>query len=199
MINEEDIILFGPKDGKSLIRMYPELGNEPAFKDLRNDDLLFVWRYANASSDVDPELDEATRAGISATIAFKKNTEKIKKFSALKFDEDIKRAIDRMKKYSPLARAIAKRIAQSTLKNYLKLVEVNVDDFKSRNKEGNTEIDWSGRNHYVNSAAKINEVMSDLLEQIEGGYGVETKGSSEATMFGGKTPMNVFHKQNDDK
>src|ERR1700748_130986 len=190
-MDNDFVILFGPKENKSLLRMYPELGNESAFKDLRNDDLLFVWYYANASSPIDPDLSDSVRAGMSAEIAFKKNKDKIKKFSALSFDEDIKKAIERMRKYSPEARAIAKRIAQTTLNNYLKLVDINIDDFQSINKDGIKETDWSGRNHYVNSAAKINEVMPDLLDQIEGGYGVETKGGTELAMFGGKTPMSV--------
>lgn len=187
-------ILFGPKDGKSLLRMYPELAKEPCFKDLPADELNFVWYYANPSSSIDPEEPDSVRANMSAGIVFKKNSDKIKKFSSMSFDEPVKKAIERMKKYSPDARAMAKRIAQTTLNNYMKLVEVKVSDFEFINKDGIKEIDWSGRNQYVSSAAKINEVMPGLINQIEEGYGIETKGQDAA--FKGNSAINVYHKQN---
>lgn len=193
-MDEDYIILWGPKSGKSLKRAYKELAEEPAFKDLPDDELLFVWYYAIPNGPIDSDESDTFRASLAAPIAFKKNPDKIKKFSALIFDEPVKKAIERMKKYSPLARAIAKRVAQDTINNYKKMVKVDLDSFNYIDKEGNPQTDWSGRNQYVMATAKINAEMPDLVKVIEDGYGVEEKDSGGT--FKGKSAIDVFHKQN---
>jgi hypothetical protein len=193
-MDEDYIILWGPKSGKSLKRAYKELAEEPAFKDLPDDELHFVWLYAIKNGPIDSDESDTFRASCAAPIAFKKNPDKIKKFSSLIFDEPVKKAIERMKKYSPLARAIAKRVAQDTINNYKKMVKVDLDSFNYIDKDGNAQTDWSGRNQYVMATAKINAEMPDLVKVIEDGYGVEEKDNGGT--FKGKSAIDVFHKQN---
>jgi hypothetical protein len=193
-MDSEYIILWGPKSGKSLKRTYKELAEEPAFKDLPDDELHFTWLYACPNSPIDSDESDTFRASSSAPIAFKKNPDKIKKFSALLFDEPVKKAIERMKKYSPEARAIAKKVAQDTINNYKQMVKVDLDSFNYIDKEGNHQTDWSGRNQYVMATAKINAEMPDLVKIVEGGYGVEEKDSGGT--FKGKSAIDEFHKRN---
>ncbi len=42
-LDEDKVLLFGPKSGKSLLRLYPELANDPVFKNLSQEDLNFAW------------------------------------------------------------------------------------------------------------------------------------------------------------
>ncbi len=71
-------------------------------------------------------------------------------------------------------------MAQETFYKFKELLKVDVEnDFvKTRtvgtgeNKEEITEIDWSGRKSYVDSAEKIIEALPDLVKKIEEGFGI---------------------------
>ncbi len=193
-MSEETIILFGPKNSKALNRIYPELVNEPVFKELPADEMLFVWYYGNLSSPIDPEQDDKLRATAAAAIAFKKSPDKMKKFSSMIFPESIKLAVKKMGTYSPEARAAGKRIAQNNLNNLMKMSNVKLSDFdiEKRDAQGNisVETDWSGRNQYISGIAKTTETIKELIKQVEEGFGVEV---SDGTPFNGKKGIDVFH------
>lgn len=174
-MDEEKIILFGPKDGKSLIRLYPELAAQKEF-DLPSDDLLFVWYYSNQSSPIDPSLPEKTRAQMAAREAFKReyDKEKRQRFSELDFPEKIKTAISKMRKYMPEARAEAKRMLQTSFNKMQQMIDVDVEDFKYVDEKGQIQVNWTGRKQYFDMVHKMTETLPILLKQIEEGFGIDT-------------------------
>lgn len=191
-MSNEQIILFGPKEGKSLKRLYPEIAEEPVFKGLPDEDILFVWYYKNPSSPIDPELADNLRAQAAAARAFPSNPDKRKKFSALSFDDKIKLANERMSKYKPEARAMANRIVQNNFNNLLKMSSASVDSFKAKTEKGEEVIDWDAWNKYTTSVARTSEILPTLLKQVEEGFGVDVVKTETPGAFGGKKAINVF-------
>lgn len=204
MTEEEDYkhILWGPRDKKSLKKLYPELENEPAFKGVEGQELLFAWYIGIPNSPVDHEWESLVRYRSAAYKCFK-DEDKKREFGSGDFPDHVKRAIERFKRYSPEARAASNNIVQKIFHNFEKMVDVDVEkDFlvtrtvgKGEDREEVTEMDWTGRKQYVDSATKISETLPALLKQIEEGFGIKEKKSDEAT---GKS-IDRFHRDNKSK
>lgn len=179
-LEEDKILLFGPKSGKSLLRLYPELAQEPIFKNLPLEDLNFVWYVGNLSSPIDEDIEERTKYQMAANVCIKTSDKKRIQFSNGDISDDVKRAILKMKTYSPDARMMAKKMAQGTFYKFQELLKVDVDkDFVKKVKTGKgddavetEEIDWSGRKSYVDSATKIIEMLPELVKKLEEGFGI---------------------------
>lgn len=189
----EDLkILFKPQAGK-LRQIYPELKANKKFEDIPNDEFLFVWYYACASSPINPEMPDVIRARTAAAEALK-DADKKKRFSNLEFPEKIKEAIQEMMKYNPDARMVAKRIIQTTFNNLEKMTNVDEDAFTYQDADGKKRTDWTGRKQYVDSVAKISETLPGLIEQMEHGFGIV----DSKTDAGSKRSIDKFHENNQD-
>lgn len=196
--NGDKIVLFGPRSNKALQRQYPELSKEPEFKDLAGDEMHFAWLMGNPSSPVDPEWTPQVRMTNAAAVAFISNPEKKKLYSSGAYSDAVKIAIERMSRYAPEARLVAKRIVQTIFQNYQKMVDVDVDkDFLTTKKVGKgedaeeiTEMDWTGRKQYIDSVKTIAETLPNLIKQLEEGFGIELKKGEEV----GTKSIDVFHK-----
>jgi hypothetical protein len=205
MIESQDIkpVLFGPRTKKALKKQYPELDNEPAFKGIEGADILFAWYIGIPNSPVDQESPDAMRYRIAAATCFPEG-EKRQAFGSGDFPEEIKFAIEKFKKYSPEARAAAKNIVQKIFNNFEKLVNVDVEkDFlitrkvgKGEDAEEITEIDWTGRKQYVDSATTISKNLPELLKQVEEGFGITEKKSDDGQ---GVKSIDKFHQNNKSK
>lgn len=202
-MSDEKIILFGPKTGKSLLRLYPELAEDKTFSILSQEDLNFAWYVGNPSSPIDDDTDEYVRYRMAAGICVNTSEEKKKKFASGAFPDEVKSAINKMKTYSPDARALAKKMTQQAFNNFQKLLDVNVEkDFLVTRKIGRgedaeeiTEMDWTGRKSYVDSATKIISELPDLVKKMEEGYGIQStdkKGKEEVR----KSGIDRFHDTN---
>jgi hypothetical protein len=200
--NEDKILLFGPKSGKSLLRLYPELSNEPDFKELSQEDLNFAWYVGNPSSPIDQEWEDQVKLRTAAATCFKNNELKRREYSSGQIPEHVKRAIERMKTYSPDARMLAKKMVQDTFERYQKLLNVNVEkDFLVTKKIGKgdsaeeiTEMDWTGRKSYVDSASKIIAELPLMIKQLEEGFGItQSKKGKEEQL--GKRAIDRYHQQ----
>jgi hypothetical protein len=192
---EPDIILFGPRNGKALKSLYPELADNKRFKDLANEDLLFVWYFACKSSPIDDDLPDHIRAITSVSETSFKDPDKRKKFSNMEFPEYIKDAIMEMRKYEPKARDLANKIVQRTFNNFLKMSSVNVNEFVKKDDDGNdtTEIDFQARLQYINGQEKITSMLPSLLAQVEQGFGIiDLKTGKESA---GEKTIDKFHEQ----
>lgn len=188
--NIDEIILFGPRTGKSLKKLYPELSEEKEFKAISDKDLLFAWYVGSKSSPIDENLTQTIRYSTAAAIVFKEDLEKRKMYSSFEIHDSVKEAIKKMETYSPEARWLAKRGVQTIMKNYLKLIEVDVEnDFKYYDKDGHEQIDYTARNQYVNSTKTITEAFPVLIKQIEEGFGITEKKGEEVT----KKAIDTFH------
>jgi len=194
MAEETKILLFGPKSGKSLTRLYPELSSEPKFKNIPSEDLLFAWYVGCQSSPIDPDWTDVVRYS-SAALTCIKDECKRRAYATGDIPEKTKEAIECMKKYSPDARMKAKRMIQTIFYKWEELVDVDVEkDFliTKRDKEGNeiVEMDWTGRKQYIDSTAKMSDAMPSLLAQIESGFGIEEKEKET-----GKKMIDKFHQE----
>lgn len=206
MLNQEEkILLFGPKTGKSLLRLYPELANEPEFKELSQEELNFAWYTGNASSPIDPEWEDIVKYRAAAAVCFKNNDLKRKEYGSGNIPDEVKRAIEKMKTYSPDARMIAKRMVQDTFERYQKLLNVNIEkDFlvtkkigKGEDAEEITEMDWTGRKSYVDSASKIMAELPEMVKKLEEGFGItHAKKAKEEQL--GKRAIDRYHQQQKD-
>jgi hypothetical protein len=194
----KNVYLFGPKNKKDLKIEYPELGKVPEFQKLTVSELLFVWWYANQTSPIvrDDKLADKLRVMAAYEIAFgvattETNEARKKQYYSGNFPSTISMAIDVMRKFNPTVRARAKFIIDKILTNYEKMVDVNVDDFKDEK----GEINWTGRNNYVTSAAKISDTLPQLINQSEQGFGIiETKDGEEGEI----KAIHRFHSINKD-
>lgn len=194
--NLNELILFGPRSGKSLKKLYPELEEEREFKNLPDKDLLFSWYVGNPSSPIDIDLTDTIRFSTAAAIVFREDPIKRKQYANFEVHDTVKEAIKKMETYSPNARWIAKRGVQTIMKNYLKLIEVDVaQDFKYTDKEGNEQTDYTARSQYVSSTKTIAEAFPMLIKQIEEGYGIteNKKGEDISTKA-----IDKYHQQKKD-
>lgn len=174
-------ILFGPKNGKHLKQLYPELATEPLFKDLSNEDVLFAWYIGNKSSPIDEDLEDFMRYRQAATLTFKTNEVKRKKYANKEITEDVSLAIKKMETYSPHARDLAKKALQNYFYNILKMSDVNVKkDFMYLDKEGTERIDFTARKQYIDGGKTASEVLPSLIKQVEEGFGIEKTKKEES-------------------
>lgn len=187
---EDKILLYGPKTGKSLIRLYPELHEEKVFKDLSLEDLNFAWYVGNPTSPIDQDFDLYVKYRMAAGVCIKTSDEKRKNYSSGNIPDSVKAAINKMETYSPDARMMAKKMTQQAFHNFQKLLSVDVEkDFLVTRKIGRgedaeeiTEMDWTGRKSYVDSATKIIAELPELVKKMEEGYGLtgtDSKGKTD--------------------
>lgn len=194
---ETEIYLYGPKDNKDLRKLYPELHEVAEFSRLSEKELLFVWWYCNKTSPlVKDKLSDVARALVAYDKAFGAkglDKELETNYKSLNFPSKIKIANDKMRSFNPTVRARAKNIIDNILDNFESMMVVNMNDFKTTDKDGNTEINWTGRNNYVSSATAISKVLPQLIEQSEQGFGVsEVKTGEDA----GLNAIQRYHSSN---
>lgn len=186
--NEIKTILFGPRNGKALLRTYPELKESTIFRALQSDELLFAWYMGIPGSPVDHDWDENIRWRTASSRVFQKDSEKRARFSVFDVSEEVKVAIREFSKFSPEARAEAKKMIQKLFHNFQRIVDVDPDEAflytkevgTGDNKRVVTETDWTAKKQYIDSGAKISETLPSLLKQIEEGFGIQEKRTDEA-------------------
>lgn len=194
--NIEDYILYGPRDGKSLKRLYPDLEKNAKLKDLSNEDLLFAWLIGIPGSPVDTDLLPPVRFRMSAARTFPKNEVKKNQYASQDFPDSVKQAIREFETMSPEARLMAKLMTQRTFHRLNKILNVDVDkDFlvtKKVNGEEITEVNWTLKKQYVDSADKIIEMLPKLVQKIEEGYGMTEKQKKDDNATGTKS-IDIYH------
>lgn len=205
MIDNVDVktVLFGPRNKKSLKKLYPEIDNDLNFKGVENSDLLFAWYMGIPNSPIDHDLDHRMRLRSAANHCFPDGDKKVA-YASGEFSDEVKVAIERFKLYSPEGRAASKNILQKIYHNFEKMVDVDMDtDFvviktigKGEDREEIKEIDWTAKKQYVDSAVKIAESLPALLKQIEEGFGITDKKSDEGS---GTKSIDKYHQNNKSK
>jgi hypothetical protein len=183
------IALFGPRSGKTLFRLYPELAAEPIFKAIHQDDLLFAWYMGIPDSPVDHDWPLKTRYKASASKL--KDQEKRGKYSEGDIPEEVKIAIKKFETYSPEARQKAKLMVQRILSNWEEMVNVDVKNDFIYMKDGSELIDFTARKQYIDSTRAISEALPAMLKQVEEGFGI-TESKKAEDMMGTKT-IDKFH------
>lgn len=96
--------IFGPVQARSLRNQWPELKTVDALDALPDDDLVFVWWYANRTSPFEM-FDDVKRAKLSIGIAYRNDTVKLearmKMWENLDFGHQISSAIKAMMSFDP--------------------------------------------------------------------------------------------------
>lgn len=193
---DNEIVLFGPRTGKSLKKLYPELQEETEFKILNDKELLFAWYIGNPSSPIDPDNTDSIKYSTAAAIVFRDDSIKRQQYASFEIHENVKEAIKKMETYSPNARWLAKRGVQSIMKNYLKLIEIDVDTaFDYIDKEGNKQKDYTARSQYVQSTKTIAEAFPMLIKQVEEGFGITENKKGEEVL---SKAIDKYHQQKKD-
>lgn len=195
MDNQEDnIILYGPRSGKSLRRLYPDINDDPIFKKLAAEDLLFAWYVGIPGSPIEHQMPENVRWRTAAAKCILNNDAKKQKFGMGDFEDDVKQAIREFEKKSPEARLLATKMTQDAFFQYQQILKVNVEtDFwviktigKGEDAVEIKEMDWSGRKAHIDSVNKIIEVLPELVRKIEGGFGITETKKKEEQVVGNK-------------
>lgn len=199
--NEDQPLLYGPVTGKSLLRSYPELVDEPKFKAIAGDELLFAWYVGCKSSPIDPDWSDNVRYRTAASKAFTRvdSKDKREKYGAGEIPDEVKQAIEKWRSMSPDARLMAKRMVQTIFHNFQKLLDVNLEtDFsivktigKGEDKTEVIEVDWTAKKQYIDSAAKISDTLQSLVDQLEKGFGITEVKKGEEKI--GSKPIDKFH------
>ena len=199
MSQEATPVLFGPRDGKTLKKLYPEIDANNLFKGISNDDILFAWYIGIPNSPVDHDWPEVARYKAAAQKSFPKNEEKKRKYGSMDLPTEIKLAIEEFRKKSPEARFIAKNMIHTIFQKYQELVNVDVKTAflvkkkigKGEDAEEIEEMDWTGRKQYVDSTATIRKELPGLLKDIEEGFGISENKKDE--IKNGTKPLGLYH------
>lgn len=169
--------LFYPTSKNNLFSDYPELKKNKVFQELNKSQLLFVWFYANESSPFFKIEDRRERVKESIKNSFNAGDKRNKlrssdheKFLNGNFGKNIDNGIQEMLKYKQSVRTLAKKMVETTLKNYLAIIDVDVTDETFNDKDG--EMDFSKKKAYVDASATIIKNLDGLIEKAEQGFGI---------------------------
>ncbi len=199
---QKQILLFGPMEDKDLKRQYPELLLIKEFSVLGAKDLLFTWWISNPTSPIVllKDHDQRSKNLLAVRQVYGKTMtgEKLDSYTSGNFPEKVKIAIERMKLLEPGIRAKAKMMTMKMMENFEKMVEVDMDDFDTIVKDPvsgkviSKETNFTARNNYINSCAKISETLPNLIKQSEEGFGIVEIGESDMPNI---KAIDKFHSQ----
>jgi hypothetical protein len=154
--------VFKPTE-KVMIEEYNELKNIPQFAILTDEELRFVWYYANPTS---PFADKETikKFNLSFDSAFGKISNadmKVQYEFAKTRPEKITKAIERMANIDVSARIKAKMLLKTMLNNMYEMV---LNDYEIN--------DPSQGKNYVELCAKVSRELPHIIKLNEEGFGV---------------------------
>lgn len=141
------------------------------FEALGATELMFVWHYANPTSDlmaIENDMDRVIKALELSNFT----PTKVVKDDILRlvFSENMAVAIDRMRRMEPDARLMARKMISSILKNYKNLC----DPTSYQDEDGNMDT-----TKYVNSTTKIAQELPNMIAKLEEGFGVSSRSDDE--------------------
>jgi len=157
-----------PEDYRS---RYPELKRIKEFEGLTATELIFIWHYANPTSDLIGIENDMERVTEALKLANYTPAKKIKEdIFNLRFPEKLALGIDRMSKFEPDARMQARIMVEEILKNYSNLCKI--EDYEDD--EGKLD-----RKKYVDTTTTIAKELPALIAKLEEGFGVSVQSDDE--------------------
>lgn len=190
-----DVTLFVPKTGRDLRIQYPELRSIPEFKKLTSaKEMLFVWYWANPTSPIADDLPFKKRIELCfKESGWKPDEQTIKALYEGVWPESTKSACDRMEKFETNMRNEARKVYKKIFANFSKFAEVNDNDFKVVDKDGQMTdaIDFAARKQYVDYATKIAQEMPVIIKGMEEGFGTD---DATGEIIGTEKAIEVWHK-----
>jgi len=180
---------------------FPELANVEEFSELTARGLIFVWWFANQTSELvihiadrKKRVEEALkRSGFNPGV-----TEK-EQFLRLNFGDKYAQAIERMGKYDPGARFRGYKMINNIMQQYEELIALGPGAFKKIEGKGEDAVEVTDIQKYVNTSAKIAANLAMLIERMESGFGITLGGDVDEEELG--SVMGAWHKDrsNEDK
>jgi hypothetical protein len=157
---------------------YPELDRTPEFEGIHPRGLMFIWWYANQSSDLvlythddyERVKEALSRSGYAPTKIEKE------KILSLQFDSNFAVAIRKMASFDPGARFKAYMMIKKIYDQYQFIIDQGPSAFMEKVTKGEgedktvtEEIDYK---KYVDISAKIAGELSGLLTKMEEGFAI---------------------------
>ena len=188
----ETIYIFNPEGIKAenYKKTYPELATIPEFDDIRSIDLQFIWYIANPTSylywNYPDDMRGRVRAALKETYINNPPKEYVNDWLELKFSPKINQAIERMRKFRPDVRQEARDMVDNVFKDFQKVLNMNMSDFKN----GKGELDPSA---YVSSRKAILKELPEIIKIREMGFGVTTTGDKRKEDAVGQKIIENYH------
>jgi hypothetical protein len=202
-LTKDNIVLFGPRDGKTIKKLYREIAEDPIFKAVtNNEELLWAWYMGIPHSPIDENLPETTRCRVASSRCITDKSKR-ERFAEYNIPDEVRMAVEKFKRFSPEGRLIAQRAVQEMIFTLQKLSYADDSAFFSyrniKDDDGNVtqvkEMDWAGRKNYVDSCKTIAATLPELIKKLEeGGYGITEQRKTEDTAKGGK-PIDIYHQK----
>ena len=157
--------IFGPLQSRSLRHQWPELKTVDALDALPDDDLLFVWWYANRTSPW-ADFDDVKRAKFSIGIAYRNDEVKMearmKLWENLDFGHQISSAINAMMSFDPDHRIQAYVDDMHMLKQLQSVMRKDV-----------SEADVSEFTEWSKAVREARKLRDEIIARLEmGAHGV---------------------------
>lgn len=168
--------LFDPRNCKpsEYRKKYPELADVEEFTELSVTALIFVWWYANPTSDLVLGVANKKQRVTEALEKSGYNPGRAEKdrMLDLKFPERIVLAIDKMQKFDPGARFRGYKMINNIMQQYELIISSGPDSFTRMEGKGEEAEEVVDYQKYVNTSSKIAETVPMLIEKMESGFGV---------------------------
>jgi len=199
--------LFLPKGRVSLLQDYPELKEYNALKAIRNDKLVFAWYLGCEGSPAfeyyyseDPKEKIAALWFAKDKSSFRMNDIEFQEYvDRSTLPEDILECIEIFNTFRIGVRVRMKLMAESMLENFEKVVNVDIDgpdfDIVDKDGAGTGERDYDKIKKYSDTCLSIRNKLTDLLIQVEHGFGVSER-TEESRLEDGQSFIDLKHELN---
>lgn len=169
MAHIEDFTTFEPFESERDLRVeYPEIADNPIFKELTTREIRFCWLVGNRTSP-HAHMEGEKRVKVSAQMVFGKYPTKTehRELFEMKISPKIQAGIEEMAKFSPNDRMRALLATQFMYDKLLGLIVLSEEE------EGMMDLD--DRKKYADLLLKVNNDLPNVLHNLEHGYGIKVK------------------------
>lgn len=194
------IKIFDPQGVKAddYRHRYPELERTSEFADLPAQALIFVWYYANQTSDCVLDIQDDYERVKEALKRSKFNPSKTERENILRlqFDNNLAIAVKKMASFDPGIRFRSYKIVRMVFNEYEKLVRRGsggMPEDSDESEEG-TKKNISSIDRYVVTTSRIVEALPSLIAKIEEGFGVVDIGGNEVEADAGASTIREWHR-----
>jgi len=176
--------IFYPDSKNSIVKDYPELKNYESFRNISNNDALFVWYYACEASPLHKITSNKERASQAINKAYVKkggpaiNKDKRNKLLTGDFPDKMRQAIEDMSRFKLGPRLLIQQTIEKALHNTAAIINIELDDELFKGKDGDGK-DMTAYKEYMQMISTAESVMPSLLSRLEGNFGVSKKKGSK--------------------
>jgi hypothetical protein len=164
-------MLFEPTS-QNLKAEYPELDAIEEFSQLTQNEMLFVWFMENPDSPLKNTKPFGAKVDACIGKSYKLRGEgslsvkDIERLQSGQFPDEISRALDRMKRFSPERRKQAKQMVDKVFEKFQNIINTPPTDLL---------IDTTVQKNYIDNAIKITDALPVLIQRIEEGFGYKSR------------------------